>query len=158
MFRDLVRKKQALSSEDCLALLKDSRRGVLSVLGDDGYPYAMPMNHWYCEQDGKIYFHGGKTGHKIDAMRACPKVSYCVMDGGTPVADAWWVQVRSVIVFGRVEFVEDHDRAMDVSRQLSYQFTQDESYITEEIRTSGPGTLVFALTPEHITGKIVTER
>ncbi len=158
MFRDLVRKKQALSSEDCLALLKDSRRGVLSVLGDDSYPYAMPMNHWYCEQDGKIYFHGGKTGHKIDAMRACPKVSYCVMDGGTPVADAWWVQVRSVIVFGRVEFVEDHDRAMDVSRQLSYQFTQDESYITEEIRTSGPGTLVFALTPEHITGKIVTER
>ena len=158
MFRDLVRKKQALPMEDCLALLKSERRGVLAVLGDDGYPYAVPMDHWYCEQDGKIYFHGGKSGHKIDAMRACGKVSYCVMDSGTPVADAWWVKVRSVVVFGRVEFVEDHDRAMEISRQLSYQFTRDEAYIADEIRTSGPGTLVFSLTPEHITGKTVTER
>lgn len=158
MFRDLVRKKQALSLEDCLTLLKSERRGVLAVLGDGGYPYAVPMDHWYCEEDGKIYFHGGKSGHKIDAMRACPRVSYCVMDSGTPVEDAWWVRVRSVIVFGRVEFVDDYDRAMEISRQLSYQFTQDETYIADEIRTSGPGTLVFALVPEHITGKIVTER
>ena len=158
MFRDLVRKKQALPMETCLALLKTQRRGVLSVLGDDGYPYGMPMDHWYCEADGKLYFHGGKTGHKIDAMRACDKVSYCVMDEGTPAEEGWWLRVCSVVVFGRVEFVADYDRAMDISRQLSYQFTRDESYIQDEIQHSGPGTLVFALTPEHITGKIVNER
>lgn len=158
MFRALVRKKQALSEEECLALLRQETRGVLAVQGDDGYPYAVPMDHWYCEKDGKIYFHGGKTGHKIDAMRSCPKVSYCVMDSGTSAEEGWWLRVRSVVVFGKVEFVEDYDRAMSISRALSYQFTQDEQYIADEIRTSGPGTLVFALTPEHITGKIVNER
>lgn len=158
MFRDLMRKKQALPEAECLELLKTRPRGVLSVQGEDGYPYGMPMNHWFCEADGKLYFHGGKFGHKIDALRACPKVSYCVLDEGTPAQDGWWLCFRSVIVFGQVEFVDDHDRAMEISRQLSYKYTQNEKYIEDEIRTSGPGTLVFALTPEHITGKFVTER
>lgn len=158
MFRDLVRKKQALSSEECIEILKREPRGVLAVQGDDGYPYAMPMDHWYCEEDGRLYFHGGKFGHKIDAIKACDKVSYCVMDSGTPVEGTWWLQFRSVIAFGRVEFVEDYDRAMEISREICYKFTHDETYISDEIRTSGPGTLVFSLAPEHITGKIVTER
>ena len=63
MFREMLRKKQLLTQEECLAILKNEPRGVLSVLGDDGYPYGMPMNHFYCEADGKIYFHGGRKGH-----------------------------------------------------------------------------------------------
>lgn len=66
MFRPMRRWKQQLSDEDCIAILKNEPRGILSVLGDDGYPYGIPMNHWYCEADGKLYFHGAKTGHKID--------------------------------------------------------------------------------------------
>ena len=48
---------------------KKEPRGVLSVLGDDDYLYGMPLNHYYCEEDGKIYFHGGKSGHKIDSKK-----------------------------------------------------------------------------------------
>ena len=158
MFREIVRKKQALPLEECVEILKNEPRGVLSVLGDDGYPYGMPMDHWYCEEDGKIYFHGGKTGHKIDAMKACDKVSYCVYDSGTRAEGEWWLRIRSVVVFGRVEFIQDYDRTMDISRKLSLKYTQDEAYIEDEVQHSGPGTLVFALTPEHITGKIVNER
>ena len=55
MFRDLLRKKQQLPMEDCIQILKQETRGVLSVLGDDDYPYGMPMNHWYNEKDGKIF-------------------------------------------------------------------------------------------------------
>lgn len=66
MFRPMRRWKQQLSDEDCIAILKNEPRGILSVLGDDGYPYGIPMNHWYCEADGKLYFHGAKTGHKIE--------------------------------------------------------------------------------------------
>jgi len=76
MFRELVRKRQAISREECIEILKKEPRGVLSVLGDDEYPYGMPMNHYYCEADGKIYFHGGKNGHKIDAMKRHEKVSF----------------------------------------------------------------------------------
>ena len=46
------------------------------------YPYGIPMNHWYNPGDGKLYFHGAKTGHKIDAIRKSDKVSYCVYDAG----------------------------------------------------------------------------
>ena len=68
MFRELTRKKQKLSLEECKSILKMEKRGVLSVYGDNGYPYGMPMNHFYDERDGKIYFHGAKEGHKIDAL------------------------------------------------------------------------------------------
>ena len=158
MFYPVKRFKQALTPEECIALLKSETRAVLSVVTEDGYPYGAPVNHWYNEADGKLYFHGGKLGHKIDCMKACDKVSLCVYDAGTPVEDGWWLRVKSVVVFGRVEFVEDYDRAMDISRALSHKFTQDEAYIEYEVEKSGPGTLVCAVTIEHMTGKIVNER
>lgn len=158
MFRDIARKKQVLSREDCLSILRREKRGVLAVQGDDGYPYAMPLNHWYCEEDGKLYFHSGPTGHKIDAIRREDKVSYCVYDGGTPEEDGWALNFKSVVVFGRVEIVEDHQRALEISRALSYKFTQDEAYIEKEIQSAGQRVLVFALTIEHMTGKRVNEK
>ena len=81
-FREIGRKKQALSREECVELLKTELRGVLSVLGDGDYPYGVPMDHWYCEEDGRLYFHSGRKGHKLDALRRCPRASFCVMDGG----------------------------------------------------------------------------
>ena len=158
MFREMMRSRQALSREECLELLRREPRGVLSVHGDDGYPYGMPINHFYNDEDGRIYFHGGRLGHKIDALRRDAKASLCVMDAGTSVEEGWWLRFRSVIVFGRVQFVENHDRAMEISRRLSRKFTQDERYIEDEVAHSGPGTLVFTLIPEHVTGKTVNER
>ncbi len=158
MFREIVRFKQALPEEECLELLKNEKRGVLSVLGDDDYPYGMPVNHYYCEEDGRLYFHGGRSGHKIEAMRRHGKVSFCVMEDGTAADGQWWKVVRSVIVFGHVEFIEDREKMQDITRRLSYKFTDDEAYIDYEIEHSGPGTLLFALVPEHMTGKRVNER
>ena len=158
MFREMLRFKQALSDEACVDILRKALRGVLSVNGDDGYPYAMPINHYYCEEDGHIYFHGGRLGHKIDALRRDERACFCVMDEGERAEEGWWLRIRSVVVFGRVRFVEDHGRAMDISRRLSHKFTQDEDYIEYEVAHSGPGTLVFELVPEHMTGKLVNER
>ncbi|MBQ9393887.1 MAG: pyridoxamine 5'-phosphate oxidase family protein [Oscillospiraceae bacterium] len=156
MFREMLRFHQAMPEQECIALLQGAKRGVLSVLGDDGYPYGMPMNHYYCPEDGKLYFHGGMQGHKIDALRRCGKASFCVTDSGTPGEDGW-LRFCSVVAFGTVEFVTDHDRAMEVSRLLSRKFTCDEAYIEDEVRRAGPRTLCFALTVEHLTGKRVTE-
>lgn len=158
MFRELMRKKQALPPEECAEILRNARRGVLSVAGDDGYPYGLPINHWYCEEDGHLYFHSGREGHKIDAIRRCGKASFCVTDEGVRNPGEWWLTFRSVIVFGRIGIVEDHARALAVSRSLSRRFTDDEAYIEEEIRRSGPAVLCFELVPEHIAGKRVSER
>ena len=157
MFREMLRRKQQLTQEECIDILKHEVRGVLSVLGDDGYPYGMPLNHYYCEEDGKLYFHGGKIGHKIDALRRENKASFCVCDQGYRQEGEWFLRIRSVIVFGTVDFITDQEIIADISRRLSYKFTKDEQYIEDEIRHSGPGTLLLALTPAHMTGKRVKE-
>ena len=157
MFREMLRGKQRLPKEECIEILMREKRGVLSLLGDDGYPYGIPINHFYCEEDGKLYFHSGKKGHKIDAIRRCEKSSFCVYDRGFRREGEWALNIRSVIVFGRIEILEDRERIYDIARRLSRKFTDDEEYIEREIRNSGPGTLMFALAPEHMTGKLVNE-
>lgn len=157
MFREMLRKKQQLPEEECIEILKNELRGVLSVIGDDDYPYGMPINHFYCEEDGKIYFHSGRKGHKIDAMKSHDKASFCVYDQGFRREGEWALNIRSVIVFGRIEFIEDREKIYEIARNLSHKFTDDEEYIEREIVRSGPGTLMFALVPEHMTGKLVNE-
>ena len=157
MFRTMLRAKQRLSEAECLELLKTEKRGVLSVLGDEGYPYGMPLNHYYNPEDGRLYFHSGRLGHKLDALRRCDKASFCVLDGGQRQADDWALGFRSVIVFGRVEFIEDRERIYEITARLSRKFTDDEAYIAEEIRRCGPATCLFALIPEQISGKRVRE-
>lgn len=157
MFREMNRKKQQLTDQDCVDILKSELRGVLSVNGDDGYPYGLPINHYYCEADGKIYFHSGMKGHKVDAISRSDKVSYCVYDSGFRREGEWALNIRSVIVFGRIEFVEDRDKIYRISRLLAEKFTDDKAYIDREIEHAGPRTLMFALVPEHMTGKLVNE-
>ena len=157
MFRALSRKNQQLSREECIRLLDEQRRGVLSVLGEDGYPYGMPMNHWYDRRDGSLYFHCGRSGHRLDALRQNNKVSFCTHDHGVRAEGEWAWTVRSVIVFGRVELVDDWETVVDVTTQLSRNFIQDEEHIRKEIAAYGQETLLLRLIPEHICGKRVKE-
>ena len=157
MFREMARKKQQLPHAACIRLLTELPRGVLSLLGEEGYPYGVPMDHWYNPEDGKLYFHSGKQGHKVDAIRGCDKASFCVMDEGWREEGDWALNFRSVIVFGRIEVVEDQAKALDITRKLSYKYTSDAAMIEAEILESRKNLLVFALVPEHITGKRVKE-
>lgn len=157
MFRPLTRKKQEIGREECLEILKQEVRGVLSLLGDEGYPYGTPTNHYYREEDGCIYFHSGKTGHKIDAIGNCDKASYCVMDEGHRNEGEWALHFRSVIVFGRIEMIEDPKTIEDIVWKLSLRFTDDRKYIQDAFDRSFSGTAMFRLVPEHITGKRVNE-
>ena len=88
------RHKQELSRDECIDILTNEPRGVLALLGDYDYPYALPMSHVYV--DGKIYFHGAMEGHKNDAVEKYDKVSYCVMDKGVKNRDGWSYIFKSV--------------------------------------------------------------
>lgn len=157
MFRELVRKNKQLSMEDCVQVLESETRGVLSVLGDDDYPYGMPMNHFYNEDDGCVYFHCGKFGHRLDALKKHEKVSFCVYDEGYRNEGEWALNVKSVIIFGRMELIEDMDMIVDITRKLSLKFIQDEEHIRREIESAAHRTLLMRLKPEHICGKLVRE-
>ena len=135
--------------------MKNAKRGVLSVIGDAGWPYGMYLNPY--RENGRLYFHGSKTGHKIAALRRDARASFTVIDDGVKAEDGWAYTFRSVVVFGRVEFVDDQDKAREICRRLTRHFTTDEKYIEDEIKNFRANVQVFALVPEHITGKRVHE-
>lgn len=157
MFRGVRRFKQALSHEECVEILQNEVRGVLSVLGDDDYPYGMPMDYLYNPNDGKIYFHSGPGGHREDAIKKHDKVSLCVYDSGYRKEGDWALNIKSVIVFGRISIVEDKELALNSIRALSHKFTSDDEYIEADIKRTGGVVVCLCITPEHITGKLVNE-
>ena len=157
MFRKMRRFKQQISNDECIEVLKNTKRGVLSLIGDDGYPYGIPIDHWYCEEDGKIYFHGAKEGHKIDAIKACDKASYCVYDEGYRKEGDWALNIKSVITFGRIRLVDDEDIARRICTEITRKFTDDEEYLQKELTNAFPRVQCLELTPEHMTGKLVNE-
>lgn len=158
MFREMLRKNNALPQAECIRLLTEQTRGVLSVLGEGGYPYGTPMNHFYNPDDGCLYFHCGRyPSHRTDALRRCGKVSFCVYDEGTRAAGEWAYTVNSVIVFGRMEILDDPALVEDIAVRLCRKFTADEDYIRAEIENHARNTLILKLTPEHLCGKRVRE-
>ena len=88
----------------------EARRGILAVNGREGYPYAIPINYYYDREAQKIYFHGARAGHKVEAIRACDKVCFTVYGGETIREEAWAPYLRSVVVFGRCRLLEQSRR------------------------------------------------
>ena len=155
MFRPMRRIKQQLSEEESLEVLKNAKRGVLSVTGDAGWPYGIYLNPHF--ENSRIYFHGAKAGHKIDALKKDARASFSVIDEGVKDESGWAYTFKSVVVFGRVEFVEDQNEAVEICRRLARRFNPSEADIEDEIRRAAAHVQVFALIPEHITGKRVHE-
>ena len=157
MFREMRRFKQQISDTECVQILKEQPRGVLSMLGDDDYPYGIPLDHWYCEENGKLYFHCAKTGHKLDAIRRHDKVSYCVMDEGFRRDGEWALNIKSVVIFGRMRIVEDEEKKREICANLVRKFTDDEAYLQKELASAFGRVNCLELAIEHMTGKLVNE-
>lgn len=158
MFRKMRRHKQQVSEKECLEILKTARRGVLSVIGDDGYPYGIPMDFYYDEADGRIYFHCAKQGHKIDAIRSCSKVCFTTWNKGFQKDGDWAWNVTSVVVFGHAELPDDRKLTYDKVLQLGLKYYPDPAEAEEEMRMAADRVQLIALTIEHMTGKLVNEK
>ncbi|MBP5575601.1 MAG: pyridoxamine 5'-phosphate oxidase family protein [Treponema sp.] len=157
MFRTMRRFKQQIPEAECIQILKTEKRGVLSLIGDDGYPYGLPLSHFYDERDGKIYFHGAKEGHKIDAIKANPKASFCVMDKGFKKEGEWALNIKSVIAFGKISLITDIKKAEEICTRLVQKFTDDKEYLEKELNNALARVQCFEFTIEHMTGKLVNE-
>lgn len=117
--------------------------------------YGIPLDHWFL--DNKLYFHCAKTGHKIDAITSCDKVSYCVMDEGYRKEGEWALNINSVVVFGRIRIIDDEDKKREICTALVRKFTDDEEYLRKELTNAFPRVNCLELTIEHMTGKLVNE-
>ena len=157
MFRELRRKKQQLSTKECVEILRKRTSGVLAVFGEDGYPYAVPISYVY--EDGKIYFHSAKAGHKIDAIQQNSKVSFCIIDQDQVVPEKYTSYFRSVIVFGKVRILEDDQEKYKSIEQLAVKYAPDdrEEERKKAIEQEWNAFCMLELTIEHMTGKEAKE-
>lgn len=155
-FRPVRRKKNEISEEEAKKLLTEARRGVLAVNGDGGYPYAVPVNYYYDENAGKIYFHGARAGHKVDSLQKSDKVCFTVIGSETVKKEAWAPFVKSAVVFGRCHLIED--TSAEILKKLAMKYFPDEAAADEEIAVYGKAVQMFEITIEHISGKEVQER
>lgn len=155
MFREMRRIKQLLSIEDTQTVMKRCTNGVMACLGDEDYPYAVPLSYVYYKD--KIYFHSGKAGHKIDAIKNNPKVSFTVIDEDTIVSKEYTTYFRSVIAFGKARIVEG-DEWFEAFRELVEKYSGElpEEAKVKEIKGC-TRSYVIAIDVEHITGKEAIE-
>ena len=157
MFREMRRKKQVLPPQEAEAILYGGTSGVLALDGDDGYPYAVPISYVY---DGrKLYFHCAKSGHKLDAIQACEKVSFCVTDQDLIVPEKYTTYFRSVIVFGRASVVEGEDEIRSAIEKLAMKYHPDDSKENRDsaIEKEYPALCMVKIQIEHMTGKAAIE-
>ena len=156
MFREMRRKNQALSPEECSAILTRGSSGVLAVVGDEGYPYAVPLS--YVWQDGQIIFHCAAAGHKLDAIAREPKVSFCVIDRDQVVPEKFTTHFRSVIVFGRARVLTDPAEKRSALMTLAAKYSPDHmAGAPAEIDSAFDRVCLVVITPEHISGKAAIE-
>ncbi len=151
MFREMRRKKQALSEKECQEILLRGKTAVVSMIGDDGYPYGVPVNYLY--QDGMVYFHGATVGHKIDALTKNPKVSVCVIDADDIDVPRLATSYKSVILFGKAQLIDSDNEKLDVIRAFAHKFSDNTEQIEEEIVREWNGLAVVEISIEHMTGK-----
>ena len=152
MFRDMRRKKQQLDEDECLAILDAATSGVLSVLGDGGYPYGVPLS--FVRVGEKLVFHSAASGHKVDAVRAEPRASFTVIAQDHVVPSEYNTHFRSVIAFGRVHIVEDRDEKLALLRALGEHYWPDhDDELEAEIAPRFDRMHVLAFEIEHLTGK-----
>ena len=155
-FRDMRRKRQQLSESESVCILQKATSGTLALLGDNGYPYAVPISYVYHE--GKLYFRSALAGHKVDAIRQCDKASFCVIEQDDVQPKKYTTFFRSVIAFGRIHIIEDEAEKLSTARMLGNRYNpNDDESLKKEIESGLSRMLMIRFDIEHLMGKEAIE-
>jgi uncharacterized protein len=150
------RRRQDLPETETIAMLQSCTSGVLALHGDDDYPYAVPLSFAY--EDGKLFFHCAKAGHKIDALERSDKASFCVIAADDVVQSTFTTHFRSAIVFGRARVVTDDGEKRHALDCLVKKYSPDYLEAADaEIHGDWQRVCVIELAVEHMSGKAAIE-
>lgn len=157
MFREMRRKRQMLSNDECIEILNKGTSGVLALLGDNDYPYAVPISYVYC--NSKIYFHGAKSGHIIDAIKKCSRASFCVIDQDNIVPEEYTTYFRSVIAFGNIHIMENETEIRKAIECLAKKYypNDNETGRNVEIEKEWKLLCMMEFSIEYLSGKEAIE-
>ena len=149
------RGKQLLPTEDTTAVMDRCTNGTMACIGDEGYPYSVPLSYVY--YNNKIYFHSAKAGHKIDAITKNPMVSFSVIDEDTVISEEYTTYFRSVIAFGKARITEG-DEHQEAFKALVEKYSGDQPEEAKHKEIAGcTQAYIIAIDVEHITGKEAIE-
>ena len=155
-FREMRRKRQQLSNEESIEILQKATAGTLALLGDENYPYAVPISYVY--REGKLYFHSALAGHKVDAIYKCDKASFCVIEQDDVQPKKYTTFFRSVIAFGRIHIIEDEQEKLETARMLGNRYNpNDDESLQKEIESGLSRMVMIRFDIEHLTGKEAIE-
>lgn len=158
MFREIRKKKNILNIEEAKNLLKKERRGVLSLNGDDGYPYGIPINYLYVEEENIIIFHGSKQGHKVDSLTKSNKACFTVYGNVVFKEEKWAPYVQSVICFGRCKLITDQNDIIRLAKIFASKYYPNDELIDKEIEKSIKALQMYVIEIEHLSGKQIQEK
>lgn len=157
MFRPMRRNKQKLSLCDSLSILQNGSHGILAVCGDHDYPYTVPLNYVY--HSNKVFFHTGKTGHKLDALTHNPKVSFCVVGQDTVVPEHYTTHYTSVVAFGTARILEEDSEKRAALELLTQKFhpTATAAQRNQDIAADYDPMHMVEISIDHLSGKQALE-
>lgn len=158
MFKKFRKFKNEINQAEVKKLLTNSRRGILAMNGDDGYPYAIPLNYLYDEAEEKIFFHGAKAGYKVDCLKSSDKVCFTVIGNEMIRDEEWAPYMQSAVVFGRCKLIDDKQTAMKRLKDFAMKYYPMEDMVLDGIKASGEATQMFEIDVEYMTGKEVQEK
>lgn len=151
-FRPMRRRVQQMDTASAEAILRTSTSGVLSLIGDGGYPYGVPLSYVY--HDGHIYSHSAIEGHKVDAIRSNGYASFTVIGRDEVLPQLYTSNYASVICFGHIHIVSDEAEQREALRLLGQRYNPgDEAGLAREMAHGAGRTLVLRFDIEHLSGK-----
>ncbi len=156
-FRKMRRFKQQLTDEECIKVLMEEPRGIMAFHGENGYPYAIPLNQFYDPETGKLYFHGAKEGLKLDLIKENNQVCFTVLDKGFKKEGDWALNIKSVVCLGHIEVMTDLDEILAQCRKLAHKFSGTDEEIEADIKKNMNNVNMLVMTIDRMTGKLVNE-
>lgn len=151
MFKEMRKQEKKLTNEEMYDILARAEYGVLSTVGEDGYPYGVPVNFVY--MDEAIYFHCANEGHKVENIEFNNKVSFCAAVDVELIPEEFNTRFKSIIAFGEAKevFGEEKIRAfLMIIEKFSNEFYESG---VEYVKKAGYNAVVYKIKPEHMTAK-----
>nr|WP_317413475.1 pyridoxamine 5'-phosphate oxidase family protein [uncultured Solibaculum sp.] len=158
MHDPIRRSKRALSEEKARAILEKGEYGVLSLQGEEGEPYGIPLS--YVVLDDFIYFHCAMEGRKIHCIEYSPHVSFCVVGRVQPKHRPLYFTTlyESAIVTGTAQPVENvEEKTWALICLCKKYFPELIPEVEEEARQSAHQSMdrtgIYRISIEEISGK-----
>lgn len=153
MFKEMRRKEKLMSKDDTIKIMATAEYGTLACIGENGYPYSVPLNYAY--ENGKIYFHSAHEGHKAANIQFNNHVSFSMVNYYKLLPDKFDTEYDSAIIYGKVyKIIEEpekrHALMLLIAKYSNDYQEQGSAYIERAINA----TTAFKIEIEHMTGKL----